>query len=59
MSTDEFFQQILLETKEVYNSSPIHQKQKEQGNNWNYSICGTPIQSRKGILMGFNWGVDD
>ena len=58
MTTEDFFKQLLDKTKQAFIDSPIYQKQKTLGKDWNYSICGSPIQLGKGILMGINWGED-
>ena len=59
MSNNEFFQKLLEQTKRSFNNTPIYEKQKKSGKKWNYSVCGAPIQLRKGILMGVNWGADE
>lgn len=57
MTTEQqFFNQLLVKTKEAFNKSPISEKQPNI--QWNYSICGTPIQKDKGIILGINWGAD-
>jgi hypothetical protein len=55
---EHFFIQLLKETKSKFVKSPIYTKQTELGRQWNYSVCGTPIQKNKQILLGINWGVD-
>lgn len=58
MTTDQFFQELLHETQIAFFNSPIYYSQKELGKQWSYSVCGTPIQTGKGILLGINWGAD-
>lgn len=53
MTEQEFFEYLLFKTDDAFNKS--HQKDK----GWFYSICGTPIQVNKGIIIGINWGVDN
>lgn len=53
MNEHEFFEYLLYKTEIAFNQC----HQKDQG--WFYSICGTPIQVNKGIIIGINWGVDN
>lgn len=59
MTIENFFQQLREQTKKNFTDTPIYQMQKRLGKQWNYSVCGTPIQNKKGILMGINWGADE
>ncbi len=59
MSEDVFFKQLLDRTKQVFKITDVYKKQQGLKQNWNYSVCGTPIQKNKGILLGINWGADD
>lgn len=59
MTKERFFKLLLEQTKKQFELSPICRKQIELGKKWNYSICGTPIQTGRGILLGINWGADD
>lgn len=52
MTTEEFFFQLLAETKQAFTDSPIYTKQTRLGLLWNYSVC-TPIQTGKGIQRIF------
>jgi hypothetical protein len=52
----EFFKELLVKTKTEFYKSPIYKKQNDDKNRWGFSICGTPIQKGKGILLGINWG---
>jgi hypothetical protein len=54
---EHFLQRLLSDTKEKYMLSPVFAEQQKLGRQWNYSVCGTPIQIGKGILLGINWGV--
>ncbi len=58
VSEELFFQNLLLNTKEAFSNSAICVKQKHLNQEWNYSVCGTPLQVGKGIIMGINWGAD-
>lgn len=53
----QFLHRLLADTKEKFLSSPVFAEQQQLGRQWNYSVCGTPIQVGKGILLGINWGV--
>lgn len=55
-SDQQFFEELLSDTKEAFEKSAICKKQKEIGKQWNYAVCATPIQKEKGILFGINWG---
>ncbi len=54
---EQFFKELLTVTKVAFHNSPVFKEQQKLGKQWNYSICGTPIQLGKGILLGINWGV--
>lgn len=56
---DRFFFDLLKQTKNKFKETPIYAKQMNEKNQilWHYSVCGTPIQSGKGVIMGINWGV--
>lgn len=54
---EQFLNQLLADTKKRFLTSPVLKKQQLCGSQWNYSVCGTPIQIGKGILLGINWGV--
>lgn len=54
---EQFLQRLLVETKEKFIGSPIFAEQQQLCRQWNFSVCGTPIQVGKGILLGINWGV--
>jgi hypothetical protein len=56
MEPQDFFDELLEKTKEVFNKSPISKKQ-EKG--WGASVCDTTIKKGKPILAGINWGGDD
>jgi hypothetical protein len=55
MTETEFFEQLIQKTAKQYEKSSIFLK----GEKWNYSICGSPIQKGRGIVLGINWGADD
>jgi uracil-DNA glycosylase family 4 len=55
---EQFFKDLLTETGKKFSYSPVFIKQQKLGRRWNYSVCGTPIQKHKGILLGINWGFD-
>ncbi len=50
MTAQEIFDQCLNEAESVYRKSSIYQKK------FGLSICGTPIQIGKILLIGINWG---
>ena len=52
----EFFEQLLLKTKNAFESSDVLKRQIALCQKWNYSVCATPIQKGKGIVFGLNWG---
>ncbi len=54
---EQFLKQLLFETKIKFQESPIFNEQLTLEEHWYYSICGTPIQIEKGILLGINWGA--
>ncbi len=55
----QFFAELLSDTEKQFKQSPVYQKQLNQGKNWNYAVCATPIQRERGIIFGINWGGDD
>jgi uracil-DNA glycosylase family 4 len=58
MQTPEtFLTELLRTTKECFEQSPIYKKQQNCSCQWSYSACATPIQRKKVILIGINWGV--
>jgi len=57
-AVDDFFQQLLSDTDAAFLQSPVCQFQYQAGYKWNYSVCGTPLQPGKGIILGINWGAD-
>lgn len=58
MKAEAFFNLLKDRTKEAFYSAPIRLKQIDEGSEWNFSICETPIQIKKGIIAGLNWGVE-
>lgn len=54
---EQFLQDLLAYTEEMFLNSPVYATQKQSGCQWSYSVCNTPIQRGKGILLGINWGV--
>jgi hypothetical protein len=56
LPADVFFSELLTDTDKQFKKSPIYQKQLTLGNEWNYSICATPISKGNGIIFGINWG---
>jgi hypothetical protein len=52
MNKQDCFKSLLIETERAYNQSSLKHK------GWFYSICGTPIQPWRGIILGINWGSD-
>ena len=58
-SEHQFFAELLSDTEKQFMQSPVYQKQLKQRKNWNYTVCDTPIQRKKGILFGINWGGDN
>lgn len=56
MTTKEFHDQLLLKTEQAFLQSPIR-KLREGKSQWSYAICDTPIQKKKIVIMGLNWGV--
>ncbi len=55
---EQFFRRLLVDTERKFFESPVFIKQQQLSKRWNYSVCGTPIQKNKGILLGINWGAD-
>jgi hypothetical protein len=51
-----FFSELLIDTDEQFKKSTIYQKQLSLGEQWNYSICATPISKGNGVIFGINWG---
>ena len=51
-----FFEQLRQETETAFQSSPVKKKQDSYKRQWNYSICGTPIRRKRGVIFGLNWG---
>ncbi len=47
-----FFHLLLEETKELYKTSDVINK----NSGWSYSMCGTPIVKKQGLILGLNWG---
>lgn len=60
-TSQEFFFDLLNETKKAFQNSPIKQCQEQLTHlrQWNYAVCETPIQKNKGIILGLNWGGTD
>lgn len=56
MLPEEIFKQISSLLVTEVNNNNILKDEKTNGKKWNYSICGTPIQIDKTLLMGINWG---
>lgn len=54
---EKFFHELLKETENVFFSSEIYEKSKNE--NWNFAICDSPIQKGRGIVFGLNWGGKD
>lgn len=52
-----FFYDLLGKTAEGFKDSET--RKKYSGKNWNFAICDTPIQKKRGIFFGLNWGGDD
>ncbi|MEE9363691.1 MAG: hypothetical protein V3U92_13915 [Cellulophaga sp.] len=59
MSEEDFFNQLLVETKKQFQISPVRNYQINNNKNWNYAVCETPIQKEKPIIFGLNWGGND
>lgn len=55
---EEFFYELLKDTELAFNQSCIQKLQLQKNQRWNYSVCATPIQVGKGIILGINWGAD-
>ena len=55
---ERFFKRLLANTEQKFFESPVFTEQQQLGKRWSYSVCGTPIQKNRGILLGINWGVD-
>jgi hypothetical protein len=55
-SPQAFFEELLAETAKQFKNSPICKHQMEKSEQWNYSICDTPILKNRPILFGINWG---
>ncbi len=58
MNEEQFFKYLREKTDLAFQKSQIKYKQDRKNRSWNYSICATPIQQKKGILFGLNWGGD-
>ena len=55
MSDQDFFDSLLAKTKAAFEQSPL--KAKHPDARWFYSVCGTPVQTGKPVVLGINWGV--
>jgi hypothetical protein len=53
MAPEDFFEFLLAETASKYSISPIRKEKLY------YSICGTSIKKRNGVVFGLNWGGSD
>jgi uracil-DNA glycosylase family 4 len=51
-----FFDTISAQVSEAALRAPVFQKRSHERHKWAYSICATPIQCNKGVIMGINWG---
>ena len=56
MTPHEIFNTTLEKAILAFQDSSIIKKQNLAGKDWGLSICGTPIQIEKGIILGINWG---
>lgn len=56
MTPNEIFDIALSEAIIAFPKSNIFKKQQLLDKDWGLSICATPIQIRKGIILGINWG---
>lgn len=56
MSEEIFFNELLRETKEQFEKSPVFEKQIRENKLWNYAVCATPIIKNQGVVFGINWG---
>ena len=55
MDEQQFYEYLTNKTAQVFQRSPIKQKQESLGN---YAVCATPIQREKGIIFGLNWRAE-
>ncbi len=51
-----FFEQLRQKTETAFQKSPVRTKQDSLERQWSYSLCATPIQRRRGVIFGLNWG---
>lgn len=56
MTPQEIYDSTLAKVILSFSDSSIFKKQNLAGKNWGLSICATPIQIGKGIILGINWG---
>lgn len=56
MTPQELFDTTLALLKKEENTSCILINEKALGKKWNYSICATPINIGKPLIIGINWG---
>ena len=55
MTPDEqFFQNLIAKTEDAFSKSPIHLNNPDK--KWFYSVCATPLNKGKGLILGINWG---
>jgi len=56
MTPQTIYENALEKAKSAFEESNIFKKQKSENTNWGLSICATPIQIGKPIIIGINWG---
>src|SRR5687768_10789690 len=52
----DIFDSISVELKRISTETPLFQRGLSEQKKWAYSVCGTPIQRGKGLIVGINWG---
>lgn len=57
MEPQKIFDELFFKTDIAFDKSVIKKRQREENEFWYFSICATPIQPGRPLLMGLNWGA--
>lgn len=52
LNEKDFFNQLLQDAGTAYSQCDVI----KLNSNWSYSVCGTPIIKKQGVILGLNWG---